>query len=159
MHIYPFPLPDDDGYPTTDDFEVVSREEGKGRGLYARRPFLRGDFIARVTGVVVHRVLQHTLQISPVSHLFDPYFSGLLLHSCDPNTHLDMNRFELWAAKDILPGAALTMDYASTEDVLFKQFRCLCGAANCRGWVTGRRERPLVQQMDTLPLPVREAAE
>jgi hypothetical protein len=32
------------------------------------------------------------------------------------------------------------MDYAETEDVLFKQFPCSCAAPNCRGWITGRRE-------------------
>jgi hypothetical protein len=32
------------------------------------------------------------------------------------------------------------MDYASTEDILFKQFPCLCGTPNCRFWISGRKE-------------------
>jgi hypothetical protein len=32
------------------------------------------------------------------------------------------------------------MDYAETEDTLFKQFPCSCGSSNCRGWITGRKE-------------------
>jgi hypothetical protein len=32
------------------------------------------------------------------------------------------------------------MDYAETEDVLFKQFPCFCGSPNCRLWITGRKE-------------------
>lgn len=129
-----------DGYPTEDDFTVTRQEDGKGLGVYARRLFGRGYRVCRISGTVVHQVMQHTLQISPDSHLYDPYFTGFLLHSCDPNCFLDMQRFELWAIKDIHPGEALTMDYASTEDILFKQFPCLCGAPNCRKWITGRRE-------------------
>jgi len=138
--LYPEAFMLGEGYPSDADFTVSRREDGKGLGVYARRGFARGYRICRISGTIVHEVLQHTLQISPSSHLYDPYFTGYLLHSCDPNCFLDMARFELWAIKDILPGEALTMDYASTEDTLFKQFPCLCGAPNCRGWITGRRE-------------------
>lgn len=138
-----------DGYPNADDFIVAPREEGKGYGVYARRPFLRGYRVARVSGTIVHHVLQHTLQISTQAHLYDPYFTGYLLHSCDPNVFLDMRRFEVWAMKDIQAGDALTIDYASTEDILFKQFPCLCGAPNCRHWVTGRLEPVRTPDMDS----------
>lgn len=141
--LYPVGFALGDGYPTEADCVVIRQEAGKGRGVYAVRGFARGHRICRVSGSITHEVMQHTLQISPGVHLLDPYFTGYLLHSCDPNCFLDMQRFELWALRDIVPGEAMTMDYASTEDVLFKQFRCLCGAANCRGWITGRREAPL----------------
>jgi hypothetical protein len=39
----------------------------------------------------------------------------------------------------------LTMDYAQTEDVLYRQFPCSCGAENCRGWITGRKEAPIAE--------------
>lgn len=130
------------GYPTDADCIVHRQDAGKGLGVYARRSFQRGQLICRISGSITHEVMQHSLQISPGMHLYDPFFTGYLLHACDPNCLLDMQRFELWALKDIAPGEAMTMDYASTEDVLFKQFRCLCGSANCRGWITGRREAP-----------------
>jgi hypothetical protein len=44
------------------------------------------------------------------------------------------------ALKDIRANNFLYMDYAETEDILFKQFPCSCGSSNCRGWVTGRKE-------------------
>ncbi|HYC04680.1 MAG TPA: SET domain-containing protein-lysine N-methyltransferase [Azospirillaceae bacterium] len=138
--LYPDAFMLGEGYPTEEDFVVARQEDGKGLGVYTKRAFPRGYRICLISGVVVHEVMQHTLQISPDSHLYDPYFTGFLLHSCDPNCFLDMARFELWAIKDIAPGEALTMDYASTEDVLFKQFPCLCGAPNCRKWISGRRE-------------------
>lgn len=52
-----------------------------------------------------------------------------------------MAEFELWAIKDIAAADLLMMDYASTEDALMRQFECRCGAPNCRGWITGAKER------------------
>ncbi len=146
--VYPAVFRVGDGYPTEEDFLVARQEDGKGYGVYARRTFLRGHRVCRISGTIVHEVMQHTLQVSPDAHLYDPYFTGFLLHSCDPNVFLDMARFELWAMKDIQPGQALTMDYASTEDYLYKQFPCLCGAPTCRKWITGRRE-PVRSPHDT----------
>lgn len=82
----------------------------------------------------------HTLQVSARIHLYDPCFSGLLLHSCNPNTFLDIRELELWSVQAIPAGTLLAMDYASTEEVLFQQFPCRCSAGNCRGWITGIKE-------------------
>lgn len=137
--IYPYELEDGLDYPAREDFTVNHCEE-TGKGIYVNRSFKKGEMVARMAGIVVPYILQHTLQISPCLHLYDPHFTGLLLHSCDPLVSLDMNTLEIWALQDIDKGVALTMDYAQTEDVLFKQFPCSCGAVNCRGWVTGRKE-------------------
>lgn len=140
MYIYPHKIDNKGNYPLKSDFSVNNREKEKGYGVYTRKDFKRGSFVARFTGQISHDIVQHSLQAAPDAHLYDPYFSGLLLHSCDPNIVLDMQDFTIWAIKDIDAGDALTMDYASTEDYLFKQFKCLCGSDNCRHWVTGRRE-------------------
>ncbi|MCI5151274.1 MAG: SET domain-containing protein-lysine N-methyltransferase [Candidatus Electrothrix sp. MAN1_4] len=142
MLLYPdeYDLDPKDGYPKAEDFTVSGRERGKGEGVYTKKPFERGQLIARITGNIVPRLRQHTLQITPTTHLHDQYFTGFLLHSCSPNVLLDMREFEVWALRDIEAGQALTMDYASTEDVLYRQFPCLCGTPNCRYWITGRKE-------------------
>ncbi len=137
--IYPYDLKDNKDYPSNDTF-TINHCETKGNGIYAKHNFKKGELIARMTGIAVPYVLQHTLQITPDLHLYDPHFSGLLLHSCDPNVTLDMNKLEIWALKDIKKDMPLTMDYASTEDILYRQFPCVCGAPNCRKWVTGRKE-------------------
>ncbi|MDM8537051.1 SET domain-containing protein-lysine N-methyltransferase [Desulfobacterales bacterium HSG17] len=137
--IYPYELEGNKDYPSTDDF-TINHCTTKGNGIYVKRHFKKGDMVSRMTGITVPYILQHTLQITPYLHLYDPHFSGLLLHSCDPLVFLDMNKLEIWALQDIEKGTALTMDYASTEDILFKQFPCVCGAMNCRAWVTGRKE-------------------
>jgi len=139
--IYPneYKLETGRNYPSNENF-TVNHCETTGCGIYVKRSFKKGEMVARMAGITVPYILQHTLQISPFLHLYDPHFTGLLLHSCDPLVSLDMNKLEIWALQDIKKGEALTMDYAQTEDKLFKQFSCSCGAINCRKWVTGRKE-------------------
>lgn len=68
----------------------------------------------------------------------DSYFAGYLAHSCDPNVEVDMKHQYVHALKAIPAGAILTMDYEATEDELFQQFQCRCGAPECRGLIRGR---------------------
>jgi hypothetical protein len=44
------------------------------------------------------------------------------------------------ALRDIPANSYLYMDYAETEDHLFKQFPCSCGSRQCRGWITGKKD-------------------
>lgn len=141
MFIYPYDLDKRPGYPSRAAFTIKKQDDGMGFGVYTKKTFKRGDMVARFSGTLVDHVVQHSLQVSPSTHLLDPHFVGLLLHSCNPNVVLDMQDFTIWALKDIEEAEALTMDYASTEDRLFKQFKCLCGSDNCRHWITGRKEK------------------
>jgi hypothetical protein len=95
-----------------------------------------------MAGHVVADVRQHTLQISTDQHNYDPYFSGYFLHSCEPNISLNMDAMLVTALQDIPANSWLTMDYAETEDFLFKSFPCGCDTASCRGWVLGRLQFP-----------------
>lgn len=138
--LYPDQFGKDPLFPKHSDFAVVFKDDLTGKGVISYRSFTKGDVIARMAGHIVHDLRQHTLQITPNTHLFDPYFSGFFLHSCAPNISLDMVDFTVTALLDIDANSYLYMDYAETEDVLFKQFPCSCGAPTCRGWITGRRE-------------------
>ncbi len=139
---YPSIIPPEEGHPTSDQFEVVDTGDERGQGLRAKVAFQRGERVARLSGVLVNHTMLETIQISPTLHLHDPWFCRFLLHSCDPNLTIDTTAMEARAAKDIKPGDYLSIDYAATEDFLSSQFACHCGAANCRGWMTGRREEP-----------------
>lgn len=141
MLIYPYELNNTAGYPSRTNFSIKKKDGEMGYGVYTKKSFNRGDMVARFSGTVISHVVQHSLQINATTHILDPHFAGLLLHSCDPNVILDMQDFTIWAAKDIETGESLTMDYASTEDKLFKQFRCLCQSENCRHWISGRKEK------------------
>lgn len=127
-------------FPKESDFEVVYKDERSGKGVICYRAFKRGEVIAHMAGEVINEIRQHTLQISPDRHLFDPYFSGYFLHSCSPNISLDMANMTVTALCDIPADSYLYMDYAETEDHLFKQFPCSCGSTNCRGWVGGKKD-------------------
>jgi hypothetical protein len=111
-------------------------------GVRTLIPRGRGEVIHRFTGVVTPELKQHTLQVSPGLHISETKVIGFLSHSCEPDCRLDMARSEMLALRDIRAGDLLTIDYAETEDVLFRQFACHCGAKTCRHWITGRLEAP-----------------
>ncbi|ARJ64224.1 SET domain-containing protein-lysine N-methyltransferase [Magnetospirillum sp. ME-1] len=138
--IYPRDLIVDTSLPDSDQFAVTAVDGRVGRGIRANIPFGRGTRVAKFAGTLSNTVFQHSLQVSPETHLHDPYFVGLLSHSCAPNCVLDMQRLEILALLDIEPGELLTIDYAVTEDTLYRQFPCNCGSSHCRRWITGRRE-------------------
>eukprot|EP00438_Fugacium_kawagutii_P027767 Skav220622 [mRNA] locus=scaffold112:95519:96066:+ [translate_table: standard] len=62
---------------------------------------------------------------------------GKVLHSCEPNSRCDVWSRQFHAVLPIQAGELVTMDYASTEPRLFRDFVCQCGAKNCRGEITG----------------------
>jgi len=140
--LYPPELGSDPLFPRAEDFSIVEKDQDSGKGVITFRSFQKGDILARIALLEVPDIRQHTLQLSKTQHNFDPYFSGYFLHSCIPNISVDMVAMTVTALCDIPANSFLYMDYAETEDYLFKQFPCTCGAANCRGWITGRLELP-----------------
>ena len=116
--------------------------EARGLGVVTGRAATAGAVLDRFAGTIDGELRQHSLQVSPGRHISGTRFIGFLSHSCAPNCRLDMERFELVALADIPAGGWLTIDYAATEDVLYRQFACRCGAPRCRRWITGRRELP-----------------
>jgi hypothetical protein len=140
--LYPEDFRIDPELPTSDQFTVASIDGKVGMGVIANVTVARGHRVTKFTGQLSAKIMQHSLQVSPEMHLHDPWFVGLLTHSCAPNCVLDMQRLEVWALNDIRPGELLTIDYAMTEDVLHRQFACGCGSSHCRRWITGRREIP-----------------
>ncbi len=127
-------------YPRKEDFSIIRKDERSGLGVISHRAFDKGELIAVITGEIIHDIRQHSLQIEPGVHLYDTHFSGYFLHSCAPNVHLDMKNMRVFATRKIKPNDYLLMDYAQTEDVLYRQFPCSCGAKNCRGWITGKKQ-------------------
>ncbi len=144
--LYPARFGNDPLFPQSTDFSVVFKDEMTGLGVVSYRSFKAGEVIAKMAGEVVDDIRQHTLQISPKEHLFDPHFSGYFLHSCEPNISLNMATMTVTALKDISEGDYLYMDYAETEDHLFKTFPCSCGSDSCRGWIGGRLDIVPVQK-------------
>lgn len=141
--IYPFAeLPVHLGFPSRADFQIIDNTNGSAAAVAALRDFPRISRICRASGHLLPYRCRHTRQLARGIHVYDPRFCGLLRHSCDPNVFLDMSELWLWALKDIKKGDRLTMDYATTEDTLMRQFACQCGSFDCRGWITGYDEPP-----------------
>ncbi|MBM9488784.1 SET domain-containing protein-lysine N-methyltransferase [Pseudomonas sp. ICBG1301] len=139
--LYPFKtLLVEQGYPSAKQFKILHDIEGVGAGVKARVAFDARVRIAKVSGYAVSERRLHTLQLSSRIHLYDRWFAGLLMHSCNPNVFFDTTYLEVWTVQPLRAGTILSMDYASTEDVLFRQFACQCGELNCRGWITGSQE-------------------
>lgn len=138
---YPNALPAFQYEPSPKDFQIVQIGDSVGEGVMAQSYFYQGDIVCAFCGYLVTDITQFSLRFGTGLHVHDPYFMGKVLHSCDPNLHCDMSRRLFIAKKDIVPGELITMDYAQTEDYLFKPFPCSCGSANCRGFIVGRLEK------------------
>ena len=125
------------------DIEV--RDAGdKGKGVFARRDFVRGEFIFRRRhGRVVRSGEIAGLSDDERRHLCELDFdtSAVLLppgcylnHCCDPNGM--RNGVKVFAWRSIRAGEEITIDYrlnAFGDD----RWDCACGSPNCTGKVVG----------------------
>lgn len=130
--VAPFP-----GEPTADDIEAIDLGQPIRRAICAKRPFAGGSTIGHCAGQWRRAITQFTLQAPGGLHFEDLHFAGLLTHSCSPNCEIRFDPFRIVALRAIAPGEILTIDYAATEERLYKTFRCACGEAACRGDVRG----------------------
>jgi uncharacterized protein len=135
---YPDHLPVVPNEARWDDFRVLDVDGKRGQGVLVLRDFSQGSVLFRMNGTLTTEMTLHSLQMAPGLHLDDPYFAGKVLHSCEPNSWLDVETRIYFATRDITAGELLTMDYDETEDILFRPFDCCCGSRNCRGTVGGR---------------------
>lgn len=137
---YPDLAPDDPQHPRREDFAIVAFDDGRGRGLIARRAFAAGERMARIGGFLCGAASLDTIQLAPDLHVADPWFCRFLLHSCDPCAAIETNNATLVARRAVAPGEVVTIDYGASEDRLGRQFECRCGAPACRRWMKGRKE-------------------
>ena len=136
--LYPDWIPVADNEPTQERFEKAYKPEF-GWCIVSRCHFFPGDVIARIYGGIIKPKPElHTVQKRKSVHLYDEWFTGLIIHSCDPNTYFDTKDETFVAIKEINPGDTVTCDYDVTEDYLPRSFECKCGAQNCRGIIKGK---------------------
>ncbi len=139
MRIYPSHLSPVSLEPQIEDFCVVDVDSEFGQGLLVLRSFQQGETLFRMNGILTSELTLHSLQLAPDLHMDDPYVAGKVLHSCAPNSRLEVATQLFIANRAIEAGELLTMDYEETEDVLFRPFMCCCGEAECRGEIVGRQ--------------------
>ena len=126
-----------------------------GYGVFATRPMAVGDLVFRGEGrayrlvtrdhvtarwnATDQRAFRHyAVPISTDIYAIwdaDPAEWSPWNHSCDPNT--EYAGLNVVARRPIAAGEELTLDYATMLNEHSESFPCTCGAANCRGTVSG----------------------
>ncbi len=129
-----------------------------GRGLFAVDPFEPGEIVCVKGGYIFTRAEWGTIALGPAeiqiaADLFigprrlEEREGGMIFsnHSCDPNIGI-RGQIVFVALRAIEAGEELTHDWATTDDDDYT-LTCRCGAACCRGVITGKDwRRPDLQQ-------------
>lgn len=125
------------------------RSSSEGHGVFATRALSEGSLLCVWGGRIVTTARMLTLpedrrryavQIDDDRYLVTP-ISGLgaadlVNHACDPSALL-VGANTLVARRDLAVGDEVTYDYATSDANPYLGFVCRCGAATCRGEVTG----------------------
>jgi uncharacterized protein len=122
--------------------------EKGGYGVFARQPIRAGELVIVWGGRILslseleqvpeenrRSIVQVEENIFSLT-MGDPEPADYINHSCNPNVGLK-GQIALVAMRDIAPGEEACYDYAMTDSCPYDEFECVCGAANCRGWITG----------------------
>ena len=121
-----------------------------GVGLFTRTSLPRGTAVSRLGGrlvtsdelrglLAVADSYVDSITVADDAHLVLPagQLNGKGNHSCDPNLWWAAP-YTLAARRDIGAGEELTNDYGTSTGEAGFRMPCRCGAALCRGTVTGR---------------------
>lgn len=106
------------GKPThPGDFKVVRQgsPESFSSRLVAERAFPKGAVIANLQGLTPGPKRYSTVQISETEHIELNSDLVFMNHSCDPSTHMDVDKRAVVASRDVAAGDELTFFYPSTE--------------------------------------------
>ena len=130
---------------------VVKPSPIQGRGLFAEEPIAKGEVVAVKGGHVFDRATLRRIaeELGPAEiQIGEDLFicaltaderEGCMIfsnHSCDPTLGVQ-GQVVFAALRDVRAGEELTHDWAMTDDD-DSRMECRCGAAACRGEVTGK---------------------
>lgn len=127
--------------------------DGKGDAVLATRPFALGETV--MIGFLIGPLTgndSHATQVGPNRWARHGGLGPKVNHSCDPNCGVRLNAgqaFDFVARRSIDAGQELTFDYAM-RNYTIDHFpsECLCGAARCRGSITGWKDLPAARKAD-----------
>jgi hypothetical protein len=121
--------------------KVAVQAYDSGRALIAVAAIDAGELLVRLAPVFVPTRDRYTIQVDATRHQAGTgEADDFMNHSCDPSTHLDIDRLEVIASRSINPGELITFSYTTTEWELAEPFDCRCGAAACLGRISGFRD-------------------
>ena len=124
--------------------DLVVGNTYKGKGVFARKSFRKGEDIINFKGKLFtfetlptpyDKFDDHYVQIGDNLYMgpsgdSDDYFN----HSCNPNSGLAINgtKVRLVAIRDISADQEITWDYSTTMDEDEWNLTCACESPNCR---------------------------
>ena len=123
---------------------VMHSRPGTGKGLFAARPYTKGEFIVEYTGVKIPTKVADTLKTRYLFELDEKWtidgnehsnIARYINHSCEPNAESEIHDEHIFvtAIQDIASGEEFTMDYG---EEYFEEFirpeGCKCRAATHR---------------------------
>ncbi|MFK7984035.1 MAG: SET domain-containing protein-lysine N-methyltransferase [Saprospiraceae bacterium] len=119
----------------------------KGEGVFATKSFKKGDRVMRGDIIKIFGGNHsHAAQIGENVWALHAEITHKLNHSCDPNCGISVNEtggHDFVAVKDIAEGEELAFDYAMRNyKIEHFPMQCRCGAAQCRGSITGWKDLP-----------------
>ena len=122
-------------------FEVKEARPGTGKGLFARVPFGKREFIIEYTGV---RIPTKKADEHPGRYLFEIEGTGWTIdgepssspakyinHACEPNAEarVEDEHINIYAIRDIARDEEVTIDYGQEYfEAFIKPTGCKCGA-------------------------------
>jgi len=126
----------DETNPTAPPVEVREDRERQGLGVFAARAVAKGGRLGYFSGDETTARSRMSLQFGEV--IVEPAPGEPLRHlnhACEPTARFEGR--ELFAARDLEPGDAVTIDYNAHESEMTEPFECRCGAPGCVGRVQG----------------------
>jgi uncharacterized protein len=128
--------------------EVKSIPEKGGLGIYARQSIPEGEMVMIWGGRIITEAefdqvpeenRRSIVQVEEDLYIVtpgDPEPVDYINHSCNANVGM-RGQVVLAAMRTIGAGEEVCFDYAMTDGSPYDEFECVCGAPNCRGWITG----------------------
>ena len=127
--------------------ETRARPDIGEEGIYALEPLEKEELLIVWGGDIVdeeelrqlpEELKKMTAQVE--EGLFqvsrDPSPGDHINHSCDPNAGM-RGQIAIVAMRPIAAGEEICIDYAMVDGTPYDEFDCACGAAACRGHISG----------------------
>jgi hypothetical protein len=131
-----------------EESQIEVRNNDGFKGVFASEAIMQDSVIFYLKGAISTQPTQYTIQLGHRRHLNFPtirmsndnldYCWQYLNHSCEPNGYINVEELTVRALKDIAPEEEITFNYLTTESEMAVPFNCICGSANCFGFIQGR---------------------
>lgn len=97
----------------------------EGKGVFTLRNIKAGDVIFQMTGRIVDKPTQTSVQVGDHQHIEDN-LAKYLNHACEPSAAVRQEQRALVALRDLKPGEEITFDYNKNEAKMAVPFKCRC---------------------------------